>query len=303
MARRRNSAELRRLSSWHTLRVALVSCVVLAGSLVLMPAAALARAPLIGPVSANAGFYGEGLIKTQIDPEGNETTYKVSADCEDTALCQHTEGILPADNEEHPISLELAGLKPGVTYHFDIYATSNAGEMNWPGEFTAPVIPPGACPDGCSSSEGFKAVPGEWTRYDQEEADRATAEVEAERHRAKEREEQKGAAEAAVRYASEAMALKQREQEEATQSLVDVGPECIVPSLKGDSLSLAQRALSHAHCRLGKVSRPKGRHDGRLVVTQQRVGADARLANGMRVGVTLGRVSLHHGNAKKGSLA
>jgi len=130
----------------------------------------------------------------------------------------------------------------------------------------------------------------------------ATAEVEAERQRTKEQKEQKSAAEAAVRYASEAAALKRREQEEATQDLVDVGLECIVPSLKGDSLSLAQRALSHAHCRLGKVSRLKGRHDGRLVVTQQRVGAGARLANGMRVGVTLGRAPVQervHGKTKK----
>jgi hypothetical protein len=212
----RNSVALSKSSLWRALRLALASCAILAGGLALTPAVASARAPLIGPVSAGAGFYGEGLIETQVDPEGYETTYEISADCEVPALCQHTEGTLPADNEEHPISLELAGLKPGVTYHFEIYATSNAGEMNWPGEFTAPVIPPGACPNGCSSSEGFKAVPGEWTRSDQEEADRATAEAEAERHRAKEQEEQKGAAEAAVKYASEAAALKKREEEEAT---------------------------------------------------------------------------------------
>jgi hypothetical protein len=276
----------------RALRLALVSCAILAGGLALTAAAASARAPLIGPVSASAGFYGEGLIETQIDPEGYETTYKISADCEVPVLCQHTEGTLPADNEEHPISLKLAGLKPGVTYHFDIYATSNAGEMNWPGEFTAPVIPPGACPNGCSTTGPYEPAPvtqGE-LELTQQEADRIAARAEAERQQHAHEHEEQLAKEDAVRYASEAAELKRREEEEATAQSADhaVPMPCIVPSLKGDTLQEAQRALNKAHCRLGSVTRRKGHDLDRLVVTQQRVGAGRKMPRSTPVGITLG---------------
>jgi hypothetical protein len=41
-------------------------------------------------------------------------------------------------------------------------------------------------------------------------------------------------------------------------------PKCVVPSLKGDSLTQARRALGRARCRLGKLSGPR-RYHGRLL--------------------------------------
>ncbi len=122
----------------------LLVCVLAACGLTLSCAQALAaegRPPLIGPVTRGGQPTGEGIVETQIDPEGHETNYKISADCEVLAQCQHTEGTLPADNEEHTVMLELSGLKGGVTYHFDIVATSSAGEADWPGEFDGPRSP------------------------------------------------------------------------------------------------------------------------------------------------------------------
>jgi hypothetical protein len=68
---------------------------------------------------------------------------------------------------------------------------------------------------------------------------------------------------------------------------------CVVPSLKGDSLSKATHALSKAHCKLGKVTVPHGRHDGRLVVTRQRPNPGEKLAANTRVSVSMGPASAH----------
>ncbi len=66
--------------------------------------------------------------------------------------------------------------------------------------------------------------------------------------------------------------------------------QCVVPSLRGDTLTRARRALSKAHCRLGKVREVRTRK-GTLVVAHQQSLPGERLASGARVGVTLGPAS------------
>jgi M6 family metalloprotease-like protein len=63
-------------------------------------------------------------------------------------------------------------------------------------------------------------------------------------------------------------------------------PRCRVPALRGKTLAQARRALSAAHCALGKVRRPKGK-GGRLVVASQSVRAGASRAHGTKIGVRL----------------
>jgi PKD repeat protein len=66
---------------------------------------------------------------------------------------------------------------------------------------------------------------------------------------------------------------------------------CVVPKLKGLSLSKARRKLAHAHCTLGKVKKPKTRKSAKkkptLVVARQSPAAGKQLASGSRVNVTL----------------
>lgn len=62
---------------------------------------------------------------------------------------------------------------------------------------------------------------------------------------------------------------------------------CVVPKLKGDSLSSARKALAARHCVLGFTNRPATRRRGRLVVVGQRPGAGTRLTAGSAVSVTL----------------
>jgi hypothetical protein len=69
----------------------------------------------------------------------------------------------------------------------------------------------------------------------------------------------------------------------------NVASACIVPSLKGDSLAAALRALLKAHCDLGTVSRPH-KHHRALIVNAQSVRAGRELAQGTAVAVKLGPV-------------
>ncbi len=68
-------------------------------------------------------------------------------------------------------------------------------------------------------------------------------------------------------------------------------PGCKVPRLTRLTLSAATRALTRAHCRLGKVTKPKARSvpNGRvLVVRRQSTPTGHQHSNGYRVSVTLG---------------
>jgi hypothetical protein len=65
---------------------------------------------------------------------------------------------------------------------------------------------------------------------------------------------------------------------------------CLVPKLRGKTLKRAKRALKRAHCKLGKVRRPKarkGRKRPRLVVRSSKPGAGTKLGAGAKVGVKL----------------
>ncbi|MBV9311997.1 MAG: PASTA domain-containing protein, partial [Solirubrobacterales bacterium] len=62
---------------------------------------------------------------------------------------------------------------------------------------------------------------------------------------------------------------------------------CVVPKLKGKTLKQARKALRKAHCKLGKVKRPKHSKHKRLVVRSLSVKAGTILADGARVGVKL----------------
>jgi hypothetical protein len=68
-------------------------------------------------------------------------------------------------------------------------------------------------------------------------------------------------------------------------------PRCVVPKLKGKTLSQAKTALSKAHCRLGKVHQPKVRKHHKppkLVVASSSPRAGTSRPNGTKVGLTLG---------------
>jgi hypothetical protein len=65
---------------------------------------------------------------------------------------------------------------------------------------------------------------------------------------------------------------------------------CTVPKLKGKTLTQAGKLLKAAHCKLGKVTKPKvkkGHKQGKLVVGSSKPGAGARLTDGAKVAIKL----------------
>jgi hypothetical protein len=71
--------------------------------------------------------------------------------------------------------------------------------------------------------------------------------------------------------------------------------QCVVPSLKGESLAAARHSLNAAHCALGKITRPH-KHRGALVVESQGQVAGKTLANETPIAITLGSIPKHrHG--------
>ena len=64
-------------------------------------------------------------------------------------------------------------------------------------------------------------------------------------------------------------------------------PSCVVPKLRGDSLATARKRLTAAHCKLGKVTDPKGSAGKSLVVRSTSPKAGRREKNGSKVAVTL----------------
>jgi hypothetical protein len=67
-------------------------------------------------------------------------------------------------------------------------------------------------------------------------------------------------------------------------------PNCVVPELKGKSLSAARALLAGAHCRLGKTSKPrphKHHKVGKLIVGSTKPGAGTKLSNDAKVALKL----------------
>jgi hypothetical protein len=73
--------------------------------------------------------------------------------------------------------------------------------------------------------------------------------------------------------------------------------QCVVPKLKGKSLSKAKGLLTKAHCALGKVHKPKPRKHhklGKVVVKRSSPGAGATLPAGTKVSLTLTKAPKKH---------
>jgi len=238
-----------------------------------LPVTANAAAPVLGPLKASSEYSGQETIEAQVDPESYETVWTISLDCPNQQRCQSTEGRLPADNKSHTVTAVVTGLQTVTHYQYTVEASSVAGATRLSGEFES--IPAGACPEGCGSEEApYRPPELPWANQSGNEA----AERTVREQREKEGEEQKAREAAASHTAEAAEALKRREEaEHQTAGTPKMNPACIVPKLKGDTLAVARRVLTVAHCRVGIVHRPARPH-GPLRVRRQGARAGKRLA-------------------------
>ncbi len=156
---------------------------------------------------------------------------------------------------------------------------------------------------GAYSAEGSKPVEEGLEREAKEAAERRTKEKTAEQQ-AKENveyneREAKVAEERKTAEERQAAAAAQRRHEEIEHAEAEgerrgreaANSQCVVPALKGDTLTQSRRALRAAHCKLGHVTWPPRGH-GRHVVRHQSLRAGSKHAAGTAVAVTLAPVKL-----------
>jgi hypothetical protein len=169
---------------------------------------------------------------------------------------------IQAGSGDQTVSLDLASigttLQSATTYHYRVLATNGGGSTVFTPDQTfetlgAPWSPP---------------VPIEPLPVNQQ------IEKEFEEHPPWDRVPQSPPAEVAP---------------SAPAASVTSSPACIVPSLKGDPLDRARRALGRAHCALGKVVRPRDGRGSALVVIGQNAQRGTTLPDGAHVGVALAR--------------
>jgi hypothetical protein len=197
---------------------------------------------------------------------------------------------IPAGSGEQTVSLDLASigatLQPDTTYHYRVIAANEGSPTVEGPDQTFTTLPAGA-PVEPWVNEGAEREAKEAPRIGAEEEAKAKEEAErpgkeAAARAAKEREIRE-AGERAGRETAEREAKRKEAEEAAAARLL----KCVVPRLKGDSVAAARSALSKAHCKLGKLSRPRGSHKP-LVVTGQGAKSGVRLADGAPVAVKLG---------------
>jgi hypothetical protein len=247
------------------------------------PAASLASsAPQIGFTSVEVGETSATLTAA-IRPEGLETKYEFWLEGETTAA-EVGEGQISASRLEQEVTAHVASLKPNHKYTYWVLASNKAGSRtSLPASFTTEAAPPG-CPNGCGPGKPTESEAENWNLEGAERAAREASRLEAERQAKKREEEERPAKEAAARAAKERETREAVERE--SEAALSRSSKCVVPQLKGDSLSAARKALRTAHCTLGRVSKPS-KHSHRLVVTSQTVRAGHELAQGAAVGVRL----------------
>jgi hypothetical protein len=244
------------------------------------------------------------LFEAQINPQNSATTYEfviVQQWRDPESPSDHGEpasedlravgGPIPAGAGDVTVSGLVTGLERGLTYWYEVVASNLAGETRSEGDKAFSYFYTGGFPYG-SPGVPFRSVTPSPCAVElaQQEAARITARTEAERHQAKEQAEQRQAAEAAARYATEESELKQVEEREAKEAAAREAtqhPACIVPALKGETLTTARRSLRRAHCRLGEVLK-SSHHRGKLIVVGQNHQHREKLANGTAITVIMG---------------
>jgi hypothetical protein len=274
-----------------------VFCAIAAAGLANVEASASAseaqRPKIVDAQAKDMTEHGATLV-LQIDPQGSETAYEVWLECEravsEAGPCEpplggpHAQvGQIAADPGVKEVAVEMASLPPNRAYIYRVAAANASGRVEEPFQLQFETVPLGACRSECPYRASISLA-------DIESAERTAQliydEAEAARHRIAQEHDEQTAREQAAKYAAEAAALNRRREEESAAA-VTPRIRCIVPSLRGDTVPAARRALENAHCRLGKVHRPR-RRAGALRVIVQSVAHGRSLAAGVAVAVTLG---------------
>jgi hypothetical protein len=279
----------------RTTRAVLLLCVVTSLGLLLRSSEALATEsrPTIDGTSVTNVTETKATIEAQINPQGGTTSYEITlaarvrppAKAERAEPLQQACGTIPAGSGDVPVSLGLTDLQPGYFYWYEVRANNAAGfsgfGLFWFGFHISGLPPNGEALSyesgrSCSSRWALELLNKESERVRKEYEERQAAKRLAERREREQRE------------AVEAAELRRVAEEQATAKTVgQTHPPCLVPSLRGDTLSAARHALIKRHCRLGRIASPH-HHRGPLIVIAQNPRRGRKLASGTAIALTLG---------------
>jgi hypothetical protein len=256
-------------------RPALLCCAIASSGLLLCTPEAFATEskPTIDGTSVTNITEHDATIEAQINPQGGETLYEIRLLWQDahppsegepvTGGIQSQFARIAAGLGGQTVSFALTGLQPGYSYWYLVRAGNRAGapsgkNLHWFGFHNSVVYSEGWAPN-----LPYEPLVSFWSVFSTEEAVAKVVRENQERRAqaAKEYEEQQATA---ARLAAEAAALKRSGEEahaaSAPPAALPPVVACTVPSLKGDTLSVARRAITRHHCRLGKVHWARNRH-------------------------------------------
>jgi hypothetical protein len=264
--------------------------------------AASGELPAVAPRVASQVTKTSATIEAGINPEGSQTSYEISLECQNAAQLDSCEpltvapqlqqGTIAAGVEEVIVTAPMIGLQPGYLYKYRVIATNAAGREGYVG--SSFLTCPSSGPCGSQPTPGGESLWNiEGARRAGEEAPRLEAEREARHREEVERPVREAAEKAAhereIREAGERAGREaaERSAREAAERAAALGHErCAVPRLHGDSLAAARRALRRVHCDLGRVTVPRSHH-GALIVVRQSVRAGRIIAGGAKVAIVM----------------
>jgi hypothetical protein len=120
----------------------------------------VAGTPTDATTSASGETQTEAMLNGSIDPEGNSVEYHFEYEGPGVTGKQPTPTatLSTADFTSHPVSAQVTGLEPGMTYHFQLVATYGAGKTSVSGAtqqtFTTHTVTAPAATT--LAAEGFK---------------------------------------------------------------------------------------------------------------------------------------------------
>lgn len=251
-----------------------------------------AKSPTIESLTLKEVTMAGVSLEAAIDPQGNETRYefltvwralKPGERGEPLPAGSPTqEGHIGAGYGDVTVTAFLSGLQPGYTYWFELVATSLGNNAR--STIAVTYFDPDWYESGLA--EGPPYVPPDRAGCADESGNLAAAETV---RKQREKEAQEAAAkEVMAKEAKEALPKRPAEE----HSAASLPTSCIVPSVRGDTLSAARRAIARAHCRLGRLRRPSHYH-GALVVMRQTPRRGSTLGNRASVTLVLGPAHRH----------
>jgi hypothetical protein len=261
------------------------------------PALATESAPTIDGAAVSGITEHAATIEAQINPQGDEgfwelrlTEWRVAKP--QTEEGERMPGVHPsggghfeAGTEEMTVAYTVNGLEPGYYYGYEVFTCNKAGTARRTDAFAFHD----SAPEGSGIHVPYYIPTPCWLRsFGEEEGERAVKRAEEERKAREARERE--AREREVREAEAQLAAERRhieEAEAATRAMHSAPPPCTVPSVRGQGLKAARRAIIKHHCRVGKVRLPR-RHSAHLVVIGQTPRHGAKLPSGASIVLTMG---------------